>query len=129
MNALALLPGIVALIVSRRVTPKYAFIYVYLPALILVPDYYRWLAPGVPDPNFHQSAIIAIAATYFAQMRNWKFSYLDIPIIGLAVSIGVSQYLATGYADAQNLAFSMLCSAILPYLLAKIDLPGAGSKS
>jgi hypothetical protein len=119
MNVLALIPAIVATIVSWRMSPARAFIVVYLPSLLLVPDYYRWLAPGLPDPNFHQSAILAIAAMYFIQERKWKFSPLDIPILGLAGSMGISQYVATGYADAQNLAFTMLCSVVLPYLLAK----------
>src|SRR5205085_3251671 len=36
-----------------------------------------------------------------------------------AVCVSYSQYLATGYPDAQNLIFDMLCMVVLPYALAK----------
>ena len=102
MNFLALLPGCIALIVSLKRSPAQAFLYVYIPSLLVFPDYYRWIAPGLPDPNFHQSAILPIAAVYFWKKQTWRSSYVDLMVLGFAFCVGFSQYLATGYSDART---------------------------
>ncbi|UCF35408.1 MAG: O-antigen ligase family protein [Acidobacteriota bacterium] len=126
MHIIALLPGFAALFVSLRWSPAVAFVYVYIPTLLFFPDYYRWIAPGLPDPNFHQAAILPIVAIYLWNGGQWQFTPTDLIVLGFAFCVGFSQYLATGYADAQNLIFAMLCSVILPYALAKALIEPAG---
>ncbi|MEP7338946.1 MAG: O-antigen ligase family protein [Acidobacteriota bacterium] len=120
MQIIAIIPGLIALYVALAKSPAKAFLYVYLPTLFLLPDYYRLILAGFPDPTFNEAAILPIAAAYVLKDQvKWKFSVTDLLVTGLAVCIGYSQYLATGYNDAQNLIFDTLCLIILPYALSK----------
>ncbi len=120
MQIIAVIPGLIALYFAFVKSPAKAFLYVYLPALLLLPDYYRWVVSGAPDPTFNEAAIIPIAAAYLLKDRTeWKFSVTDLLVLGFAFCVGYSQYLATGYSDAQNLIFDMVGVVVLPYALAK----------
>ncbi len=117
---IALLPSLIAIYIAWVKSPRHAFFDVYLPTLLLMPDYYRWIAPGLPDPTFSMSAILPIAAFFFIQQgRRWRFSFADILVGGYALAVGYSEYLNAGYNDAQNLMFEMICWVALPYALAK----------
>lgn len=123
MQILALLPGLIAAYVAWMKSARHAFLDVYLPVMILIPDYYRWIAPGLPDPTFSMAAILPVAVVYFLKKRPdsppWQFSFADFLVGGYALSVALSEYLAAGYNDAQNLLFEMICWVVLPYVLAK----------
>jgi hypothetical protein len=120
VQAITAIPGIFSLIVAIVRSPAAAFLDVYLPVLLLLPDYYRWVLPGLPDPSFHHAAILPIAVLYAVKdLRRWRFSFTDLLVCGYAFSVGFSEYLAAGYKDAQNLLFDVLCGVLLPYMLAK----------
>jgi len=114
------IPGFIAAWVGLKHSPQHAFLYVYLPSMLLLPEYYRWDAPGLPDPTFGQAAIIGTFAAFLARNApGYRFSFTDILVAGFALSASVSQFLAAGYADAQNLMFNMLTWVVMPYVLAK----------
>jgi len=114
------IPGFIAAWVGFKRSPQHAFLYVYLPSMLLLPEYYRWDAPGLPDPTFGQAAIIGTFAAFLARSApGYRFSFTDILVAGFALSASVSQFLAAGYADAQNLMFNMLTWVVMPYVLAK----------
>lgn len=114
------IPGFIAAWVGMKRSPQHAFLYVYLPSMLLLPEYYRWDAPGLPDPTFGQAAIIGTFAAFLARNApGYRFSFTDILVAGFALSASVSQFLAAGYADAQNLMFNMLTWVVMPYVLAK----------
>ena len=69
---LAILPGIVAWWVAFSQSLETAFYAVYLPVLLLVPDYYRLPIDGLPDPSFSQAAILPIAALIFWLNSDFK---------------------------------------------------------
>jgi hypothetical protein len=93
---------------------------VYIPVTLLLPEYYRWVLPGLPDPTFSEAAILPIAVVFLASaLRLWKFSVMDLLVYGFALSIAVSEYQNAGFKDAQNLMFDTVASLILPYMLAK----------
>src|SRR5271170_6721409 len=72
MSMLAGLPGLIALIVCLRRGPGYAFLNVYLPVLLLLPDECRMPISG--QLNFAESAIIPIAAYYlWKEGKNWEW--------------------------------------------------------
>ena len=120
MQIIAIIPGFIAFYYAFAKSPAKAFLYVYLPTLLLLPDYYRWVISGLPDPTFNEAAILPIAAAYFLKdQTKWKFSLTDLLVLGFAFCVGYSQFLATGFNDAQNLIFDMLGVVILPYVLAK----------
>lgn len=129
MAILALIPGLLAAYFAFYRSPQFAFIHVYLPALLLVPDYYRWVAPGLPDPTANQAAAVAIFLVFLARgTPGYRFSPFDLVIFGLAGVISYSEYRASGYSDAQNLMFTMLSSVVIPYILAKSLVEPLGAR-
>jgi len=120
MHIIAALPGLIALIIAVQRGPACAYLNVYLPVLFLLPTYYRWFAPGLPDPSFHHAAIIPIAAIWFMRdAYRFRLSIMDAVVILLAFMIGLSEYIAAGYKEAQNLIIDLIAAVILPYFLTK----------
>jgi hypothetical protein len=120
MEILALVPGVIALVWCVKKGPQRAFLDVYVPVLLCLPAYYIWKAPGLPDPNFNQAAILPIAAFFFLRNeKTWRFSVTDALVTTFALGCAWSEYQAAGYKEAQNLFAEMLLSVMLPYVLAK----------
>ncbi len=120
MGFIAAIPGIIAIIFATTRGIPAAFLQVYLPVMLFLPDYYRWVLPALPDPTFSEAAILPIGVLFILrQGGKWRFSFTDILILGYALSSTWSEYLATGYSDAQNLMFDMIGNVIFPYMLAK----------
>ena len=120
MAAIAGIPGLIALLVALRRGPAAALIDVYLPVLLLLPDYYRWVLPGLPDPTFNKATILPIFALFaLRDMGRWRFSLTDLLIFGLAIEMAYSEFINTDYSDSQNLMFDCVANIIAPYMLAK----------
>lgn len=121
MEILVLVPALVAAVVAFTRSPQEALLQVYLPVMLVLPDYYRWMAPGLPDPTFAQAAVLPVAAAFVARggLASWRFSLADGLVFGYAFFVGCSEYLNAGYKEAQNLMFDMLAWVVLPYVLAK----------
>ncbi|MCB5197188.1 O-antigen ligase family protein [Deefgea salmonis] len=102
---------------------KYALIRAYLPILLLLPDCYRAMTPGLPDPSFNQAAILPIfVAVIVSQYKYWRPSITDGLVFGFAFFVAYSEYSNAGYAEAQNLMFAMLTSVLAPYFAARMCL-------
>ncbi|MBK1699975.1 O-antigen ligase family protein [Thiococcus pfennigii] len=124
---IALIPGVVALWLGFTRSPHTAFLMAYLPAMLLLPEYYRWNAPGLPDPTFGQAAIVGVSIAFFARgAPGYRFTPMDLLVFGFALAASLSEFLASGYKDAQNLMFNMLTWVVLPYILAKSLVEPAG---
>ena len=121
MSIIIALPGLVAAYIAARQSAAKAFVWVYLPALLLMPDHYRWVVPGLPDPGFSQAAILPVALFFFWRRgpAPWPWSPTDFLVVGFALCVALSEYNAAGYKEAQNLMFDMLTSVVLPYVLVK----------
>lgn len=120
MAILALIPALLAVYFALVRSPQFAFINVYLPTLLLIPDYYRWVAPGLPDPTANQAAVLAVFIVFLVRgAPGYRFTPFDLVVFSIAVTISSSEYRASGYSDAQNLMFTMLSSVVIPYVLAK----------
>jgi len=112
------IPGLLALIVCVRRGPARALLNVYLPALLLLPDYYRWFYTG--HLTFSETAILPIAAFFAIQYRReWKWSFTDFIIAALISIMITSEYVNAGFYEARNLALDLVCTWMLPYTLAK----------
>ena len=130
MDILALVPMLIAGIVAFAHSPEKAFLNVYVPVLLVLPDYYRWRAPGLPDASFNQAAILPVVlAAIMRYGGKWRWTFTDFLVFGLAFSIGCSEFVNAGYSEAQNLMFDMLAWIVLPYAAAKmlIEPLGLGS--
>jgi hypothetical protein len=112
------IPGLVALIQCIRRGPERALLDVYLPALLLLPEY-TWLISG--QFSFADTAIMPIAAfLLFQSKRKWQWSMIDFVVIAYVAITVVAEGMNKGYKlGTQNLALQELCSILLPYLAAK----------
>lgn len=110
--------------VCFRHSPGQALLRVYLPCLLLIPDAFHAITPGLPDPNFHQAAILPIVGLGVLRYRSgWRPRAMDVLMLVFALWVAWSDYTARGYADAQNLMFAMLTSVIFPYVVARLVIP------
>ena len=120
VQLLAIVPGIWAAFVAFSKSPQRAFLDIYIPVLLCLPDYYRWIVPALPDPSFSHGAVLPIALAFVVKGKSkWRFSLGDFLVLGYAYTVGYSEYLTTGYNEAQNLMFDMFCLVLLPYVLTK----------
>lgn len=127
MSLVVYLALIAAAVLALQKSPGRALLVVWLPVLLLVPDGFRAITPGLPDPNFNQAAIIPIVAVALLRYgRQWRLAPMDGLIVLFAAWVGWSDYMARGYADAQNLMFSMLFSVVAPYVAARLVIPAEG---
>src|ERR1700761_2088531 len=120
MTIIVLLPGILAAWIAFFRSPAQAFLSIYVPVLVLVPEYYRWTVPLLPKVTASQGTIVAIVAV--AIMRKalrWHPSQTDFLILGLLLCMAVSEYTNAGYKEAQNLTFDMLAWFVFPYIAGK----------
>ncbi len=124
---IALIPGALAVFIGLTRGPHAAFLWVYLPSMLLLPEYYRWNAPGLPDPTFGQAAAVGTAAVFVMRgMPGLRFHAMDLLVYAFALAASISEFRASGYSDAQNLMFNMLTWVVLPYLFAKSLIEPAG---
>lgn len=129
MSIVALIPGILAAYWVSRYGVVRAFLDVYLPVLLVLPDYFRFPIPGLPDPTMNQAAIVPIAAAFFAkELKGWKLSTGDVFVFLFVYMCAYSEYRAKGYSEAQNLMFDMLTNVALPYALTKLLVEGKGNR-
>ena len=127
MSMVVYLALIAAAVVALRHGPGRALLAVYLPVLLLVPDGFRAITPGLPDPNFSQAAIIPILVVAVQRYgARWRLSWMDGLIFAFALCVAWSDYSGRGYADAQNLMFAMLFTVVAPYVVARLVIPAEG---
>jgi hypothetical protein len=120
MGFLPIIPAIIAAYIAIKHSPARAYLQVYIPVLLLLPMYYRWVLPVLPDPTFEQATILPIAAVFlWRNGKRWKFSFGDFLIVAFAGCVGLSEFLNTNYYEAQNLMFDMVASVVFPYMLTK----------
>lgn len=120
MESLTILPGLVAAVLAITRSPAAAFLNVYLPVLLLCPDYYHYkIVLGLPELSFTHAAILPIAGVMVVRGIGWRWSLADFLVLGLAFCVGFSEYWNTGYKEAQNLMFDMATSMVLPYAITK----------
>ena len=94
MSAIFLLPGLISLYLVIRGRIVTAFLYVYLPALLLLPDGYALKFPHLPAISAAQSALIPIGAVALYRLARNGFPTLMDILVGLfIVSITASEVL------------------------------------
>ncbi|WP_373975559.1 O-antigen ligase family protein [Chitinibacter sp. SCUT-21] len=114
-----LAPLITLYLIFQRGAPD-SLIRGYVPLLLLLPDCYHAMTPGLPDPSFNQAAILPIfLAAIISQRQDWQPSVTDGLVLLFASCVAYSEYSNAGYAEAQNLMFAMLASVLAPYLCAR----------
>ncbi|MEJ6006945.1 O-antigen ligase family protein [Paucibacter sp. AS339] len=122
MSLIIYLALIAAAVVALRHGPAQALLRVYLPVLLLLPDSFKVMVPGLPGhPNFNQAAIVPIVLLALSRHRaGWKFAPMDGLMCVFVLWVSVSDYVGRGYADAQNSVIAMLTSVMAPYIVARL---------
>jgi hypothetical protein len=94
MTAIFLLPGLISLYLVIRGRIATAFLSVYLPALLLLPDGYGLKFPHLPAISAAQTALIPIGAVaLYRLLRNGIPSLMDILVTLFIVSSSASEVL------------------------------------
>jgi hypothetical protein len=120
--------GVIAgLVAVRRLSPGRALIWMYIPVLLVFPDTFHAITPGLPDPSANVAVMMPIFfATLAAYARFWRPSVADVLVIAIAATMAASEYLAAGYSEAQNLAVGVVFQIIAPYLVARLAIDREG---
>jgi len=120
--------GLVAgLIAVTRRAPGRALVWMYVPVLLIVPDTFHAITPGLPDPSANVAVMIPLFfATLLAYGRSWRLSVTDVLVIAIASVMTFSEYLAAGYSEAQNLLSGTLFQIVAPYLVARLAIDREG---
>jgi len=120
VSILILLPAFLAAYIAVTQSPQRALLRIYVPVLLFLPNYYYWILNGLPDPNFNQATILAIAIVWLIKgAPGWRFSLTDILAVGFAFAVSYSEYDNAGFKELKNVSFDIVGSILLPYVLAK----------
>jgi hypothetical protein len=149
MELIILLPAVACWVALARGPIRRALLNVYLPAVLLLPQYYAVRFPHLPPLSFADAAILPLgAALWVKEMRRWRFDWMDLWVLGLAVSGGLSEGLSTALGNGtwKNLLavnsppvqtslangglqlFEGICTIVLPYMLGKLLIEQAGAE-
>jgi hypothetical protein len=111
------IPGLVAIIVCLRWGPETALLNVFLPVLLLLPQYYSWPISG--QFHFADIAMFPIALSLLFQSK-WRWNSIDFLFIANIAIIVIAEGVNNGYKlGSQNLALQLLGTSLLPYIAAK----------
>ena len=149
MELIILLPAVACWVALARGPIRKALINVYLPAVLLLPQYYSLRFPHLPPLTFADAAVLPLgAALWVKEMRRWRLDWMDLWVLLLAASAALSEGLSTALADGTwkqllavnrppvvgNLAngglqfFQGLCTMVLPYMLGKLLIEQQGAE-
>jgi hypothetical protein len=147
MDLIILLPAVACWVALARGPIRRALLNVYLPVVLLLPQYYSLRFPHLPPLSFADAAILPLgAALWVKEMRRWRLDWMDLWVLLFAFSAALSEGLSTALADGTwkqllavnappvegNLAngglqlFAGLCTMVLPYMLGKLLIEQQG---
>jgi hypothetical protein len=100
MAAIVLVPALICGLVLALGSARRALLDVYLPALLLLPQYYVLRLPHLPPLGFADAAILPLGTVLIAtQMRRWRWAWMDLWVLLLAASQGLSEAMSTELAN------------------------------
>lgn len=144
MAAIILIPALACWAVLAMGSARKALLWVYLPTLLLLPQYYVLRLPHLPPISFADAAILPLGvALVFKGARHWRWAWMDLWVLLFAVCAGVSEALSAELANGDwtrllspNLAVSQRLSTniadgglmfvagvltmVLPYMAGKL---------
>ena len=115
MNPLLLIPGCISLFLVLRGRIKTAFLSVYLPSLLLLPEDYGVRLPHLPPFSTAEFALVPIGAVaLYRHVRTGSFRIMDVLVLLFWVSWTISEI--SGEPVTNDGVFSAL-TAIVLYLM------------
>jgi O-antigen ligase len=100
MAAIILIPAVACWAVLAWGSARKALLYVYLPALLLLPQYYVFRLPHLPPLSSADAAVLPLGiALAFIGIRRWRMAWMDLWVLLFAVCAGLSEALSTELAN------------------------------
>ena len=94
MSAILLLPGLISLILVIRGRLETAFLSIYLPSLLLLPQEYGYRIPHLPPLSAAEFALIPVGIAAFIRfVQSGSFRLMDALVPLLTVSYAISEIL------------------------------------
>ena len=122
---LSALPGVAAFLAICLSSIEQAVLWVYLPILLLLPNYFYF---GKPPLNFAEYAIIPIGIGICRRgfSGKWRWSPLDALVSAFVVWNFISDYHAIGYTDILQRIAVPVTLALFPYMVGKMIIEQRG---
>jgi len=141
MELIILVPGIICWIALGKWSIRRVFISVYLPTILLLPQYYIVRFLHLPPLTFADAAILPLgAALWIKEMKRWKLAWMDLWVLLFTLSTGVSEALSAALAngswknlfsvstseeigrfpDGGLVLFQSICTMVLPYMVGRL---------
>jgi hypothetical protein len=128
MTLLLLVPGLISLFLVLRGRIEAAFLSVYLPCLLCLPDQYRLRIPHLPPTSVAEFALIPLGVVGITRLiRSGSFALMDLLVLLYTGSIGLSEILHTqivndGIFSAMNAFISIFLAYAAGRKLIEPDL-------
>lgn len=146
MALVILIPALICWAVLALSSARKALLDVYLPVVLLLPQYYVLRIQHLPPITFADATVIPLGLVLvMTSLRNWRWAWMDLWVFLLAVSEGLSEALSSELANGNwvhifstsaaasvrlgtNIAngglmfVSGLLTIVLPYMIGKIML-------
>jgi hypothetical protein len=118
--------GLISFFYALFRKPEKAFLDVYLPVLLLIPQFFTGRVLILPQLTTAEITIIPIFIVALAtRFSRWRFSFMDLMIAAFIMIKVFSEYSNWGYKEAMNVLAIQLCDVWAPYSLAKLFIiPG-----
>ncbi len=121
MNLIILIPALACWMALARGSAQKALINVYLPVVLLLPQYFSLRFPHLPPLTFADAAILPLAvAMVIKAMHGWRWSWLDLWVALFALSAALSEGLNTVMANGGLQLFAEFTNIVLPYMAGKL---------
>jgi len=115
-----LIPTLLSAIFVLLYTTERAFLSIYIPVLLLIPQIFVVKVSGLPEFTIGQMAIIPVAIGAFIKcFWRWRFSVMDFLVVGYIIVCTYSEYINLGFSPAQNILANMLTTVYAPYYITK----------
>jgi hypothetical protein len=121
MSVVLLVPGFISLFLVLRGRIETAFLSVYLPCLLLLPEGYTFRIPHLPPLSPAEFALLPLGVVgFFRLMRSRSFALLDILVVLYTASISLSEVLHEPVLNNGILfAISTFVSQVLAYMVGR----------
>jgi hypothetical protein len=128
MSLLLLVPALISLFLVLRGRVETAFLSVYLPCVLSLPDDYRLRIPHLPPTSAAEFALIPLGAVgLYRLIRSGSFALMDLLVPLYTASVGLSEILHTpvrndGIFFAMNATIAIFLAYVAGRTLIEPDL-------
>jgi hypothetical protein len=122
IGAITLLPLLAFLAFCAKHGPRKAIVWIAIPSLLLLPNYYTWKVPGIPRIDFHGYMLLAAAAALAARAGRGSFRLhvTDLLVGALLALVTISELENKGMHEARNLLALSVMGIGAPYVIGRL---------